>query len=78
DAAVGSLSIEHKKRSTIGVELAAKVRCVLFLLTISGLKLQSPWTIISFLRQLACLTCAAAHVAHFLQNTSSILLTFCL
>ena len=26
DASVGSLSIEHKKRTTIGVELAAKVR----------------------------------------------------
>jgi len=25
DASVGSLSIEHKKRTTIGVELAAKV-----------------------------------------------------
>lgn len=26
DAAVGSLGIEHRKRTTIGVELAAKVR----------------------------------------------------
>ena len=26
DASVGSLNIEHKKRTTIGVELAAKVR----------------------------------------------------
>lgn len=26
DASVGSLSIEHRKRTTIGVELAAKVR----------------------------------------------------
>jgi ATP-binding cassette subfamily G (WHITE) protein 2 (SNQ2) len=26
DAVVGSLSVEHRKRTTIGVELAAKVR----------------------------------------------------
>jgi ATP-binding cassette subfamily G (WHITE) protein 2 (SNQ2) len=28
EASVGSLNIEHKKRTTIGVELAAKVRFV--------------------------------------------------
>ena len=28
DAVVGSLGVEHKKRTTIGVELAAKVRNV--------------------------------------------------
>ena len=28
DAIVGSLGVEHKKRTTIGVELAAKVRNV--------------------------------------------------
>jgi hypothetical protein len=26
DAVIGSLSVEHRKRTTIGVELAAKVR----------------------------------------------------
>ena len=30
DASVGSLSIEHKKRTTIGVELAAKVRLLTY------------------------------------------------
>lgn len=28
DAAVGSLGIEHRKRTTIGVELAAKVNLI--------------------------------------------------
>ncbi len=28
DAVVGSLGVEHRKRTTIGVELAAKVRSV--------------------------------------------------
>ena len=31
DAIVGSLGVEHKKRTTIGVELAAKVCFLLFL-----------------------------------------------
>ncbi len=36
DACVGSLSIEHRKRTTIGVELAAKVRIkVVFALVIN-------------------------------------------
>ncbi|KDR70391.1 hypothetical protein GALMADRAFT_254847 [Galerina marginata CBS 339.88] len=54
DAAVGSLSIEHKKRTTIGVELAAKPKLLLFLdEPTSGLDSQSAWAIISFLRTLA-------------------------
>ncbi len=31
DAVVGSLSIEHRKRTTIAVELAAKVGILLYL-----------------------------------------------
>lgn len=31
DAIVGSLGVEHKKRTTIGVELAAKPKLLLFL-----------------------------------------------
>ncbi|KAF8877242.1 pleiotropic drug resistance ABC transporter [Gymnopilus junonius] len=55
DAAVGSLSIEHKKRTTIGVELAAKVAKLLLFLDepTSGLDSQSAWAIVSFLRELA-------------------------
>lgn len=54
DASVGSLSIEHKKRTTIAVELAAKPKLLLFLdEPTSGLDSQSAWAIISFLRTLA-------------------------
>ncbi|PPQ74645.1 hypothetical protein CVT26_005690 [Gymnopilus dilepis] len=54
DASVGSLSIEHKKRTTIGVELAAKPKLLLFLdEPTSGLDSQSAWAIVSFLRELA-------------------------
>ncbi|KAL0960159.1 hypothetical protein HGRIS_011794 [Hohenbuehelia grisea] len=54
DAAVGSLGVEHKKRTTIGVELAAKPKLLLFLdEPTSGLDSQSAWAIMAFLRQLA-------------------------
>jgi len=54
DAMVGSLSVEQKKRTTIGVELAAKPRLLLFLdEPTSGLDSQSAWAIVSFLRELA-------------------------
>ena len=54
DASVGSLSIEHKKRTTIAVELAAKPKLLLFLdEPTSGLDSQSAWAIMSFLRTLA-------------------------
>ncbi|THH30475.1 hypothetical protein EUX98_g3698 [Antrodiella citrinella] len=54
DAIVGSLSVEHRKRTTIGVELAAKPRLLLFLdEPTSGLDAQSAWAILSFLRGLA-------------------------
>ncbi|KAF8957821.1 pleiotropic drug resistance ABC transporter [Flammula alnicola] len=54
DASVGSLSIEHKKRTTIAVELAAKPKLLLFLdEPTSGLDSQSSWAIMSFLRTLA-------------------------
>ncbi|KAK0449820.1 pleiotropic drug resistance ABC transporter [Desarmillaria tabescens] len=54
DACVGSLSIEHRKRTTIGVELAAKPALLLFLdEPTSGLDSQSAWAIMYFLRQLA-------------------------
>ncbi|KAG2356782.1 pleiotropic drug resistance ABC transporter [Suillus spraguei] len=54
DAVVGSLGVEHKKRTTIAVELAAKPKLLLFLdEPTSGLDSQSAWAIITFLRELA-------------------------
>ncbi|KAF8206136.1 P-loop containing nucleoside triphosphate hydrolase protein [Mycena galopus ATCC 62051] len=54
DASVGSLGIEHRKRTTIGVELAAKPKLLLFLdEPTSGLDSQSAWAIMLFLKQLA-------------------------
>ncbi|KAF4598086.1 hypothetical protein EYR38_006480 [Pleurotus pulmonarius] len=54
DAAVGSLGIEHRKRTTIAVELAAKPKLLLFLdEPTSGLDSQSAWAIMAFLRELA-------------------------
>ncbi|PPR00332.1 hypothetical protein CVT24_004615 [Panaeolus cyanescens] len=54
DASVGSLSIEHRKRTTIGVELAAKPKLLLFLdEPTSGLDSRSAWAIITFLQTLA-------------------------
>jgi len=54
DAIIGSLGIEHRKRTTIGVELAAKPQLLLFLdEPTSGLDSQSAWAIVSFLRSLA-------------------------
>ncbi|KIY48466.1 hypothetical protein FISHEDRAFT_73662 [Fistulina hepatica ATCC 64428] len=60
DAAVGSLPVEHKKRTTIAVELAAKASYISFprLLVFldeptSGLDSKSAWGIVSFLRELA-------------------------
>ncbi|KAG2073832.1 hypothetical protein BDR04DRAFT_1178890 [Suillus decipiens] len=54
DAIVGSLGVEHRKRTTIGVELAAKPKLLLFLdEPTSGLDSQSAWAIITFLRELA-------------------------
>ncbi|KAJ7364390.1 pleiotropic drug resistance ABC transporter [Mycena albidolilacea] len=54
DASVGTLGIEHRKRTTIGVELAAKPKLLLFLdEPTSGLDSQSAWAIMLFLQQLA-------------------------
>ncbi|KAF7984807.1 hypothetical protein HWV62_11820 [Athelia sp. TMB] len=54
DALVGSLGIEHRKRTTIAVELAAKPKLLLFLdEPTSGLDSQSAWAIMQFLRSLA-------------------------
>ena len=54
DAIVGSLNVELKKRTTIGVELAAKPKLLLFLdEPTSGLDSQSAWAIMAFLRNLA-------------------------
>ncbi|KAF8497411.1 ABC-2 type transporter-domain-containing protein [Russula emetica] len=54
DAIVGTLGVEHKKRTTIGVELAAKPKLLLFLdEPTSGLDSQSAWAIVNFLRDLA-------------------------
>ncbi|PPQ68464.1 hypothetical protein CVT24_005561 [Panaeolus cyanescens] len=54
DAMIGSLGVEQKKRTTIGVELAAKPQLLLFLdEPTSGLDSQSAWAIMGFLRDLA-------------------------
>ncbi|KIY44860.1 pleiotropic drug resistance ABC transporter [Fistulina hepatica ATCC 64428] len=54
DAVVGSLGVEQRKRTTIGVELAAKPRLLIFLdEPTSGLDSRSAWGIVSFLRNLA-------------------------
>ncbi|KZT26095.1 pleiotropic drug resistance ABC transporter [Neolentinus lepideus HHB14362 ss-1] len=54
DAIVGTLGVEHRKRTTIGVELAAKPKLLLFLdEPTSGLDSQSAWGIMTFLRSLA-------------------------
>lgn len=54
EAIVGSLGVEHKKRTTIAVELAAKPKLLLFLdEPTSGLDSQSAWAITAFLRTLA-------------------------
>ncbi|KAJ3558376.1 hypothetical protein NP233_g11520 [Leucocoprinus birnbaumii] len=54
EATIGSLGIEYRKRTTIGVELAAKPKLLLFLdEPTSGLDSQSAWAIVSFLRSLA-------------------------
>lgn len=70
DAIVGSLSVEHKKRTTIAVELAAKPKLLLFLdEPTSGLDSQSAWAITSFLRTLAdsgqAILCT--YVVHYLR-----------
>ncbi|KAF9526334.1 pleiotropic drug resistance ABC transporter [Crepidotus variabilis] len=53
-AMIGSLNVELRKRTTIGVELAAKPRLLLFLdEPTSGLDSQSAWNIVKFLRSLA-------------------------
>ncbi|KIJ10449.1 hypothetical protein PAXINDRAFT_16534 [Paxillus involutus ATCC 200175] len=54
DAIVGSLGVERKKRTSIGVELAAKPKLLLFLdEPTSGLDSQSAWAIVTVLRELA-------------------------
>ncbi|KAH9480206.1 Brefeldin A resistance protein [Psilocybe cubensis] len=54
NAIVGSLGVELRKRTTIGVELAAKPKILLFLdEPTSGLDSQSAWNIVAFLRSLA-------------------------
>ncbi|KDQ56556.1 hypothetical protein JAAARDRAFT_179141 [Jaapia argillacea MUCL 33604] len=54
DAIVGTLNVENRKRTTIGVELAAKPKLLLFLdEPTSGLDSQSAWAIMNFLQSLA-------------------------
>ena len=73
DAIVGSLGVEHKKRLTIAVELAAKPRLLLFLdEPTSGLDSQSAWAIMSFLRTLAdngqAILCTSVTLLDFLVH----------
>ena len=67
EAIVGTLGVEHRKRLTIAVELAAKPKLLLFLdEPTSGLDSRSAWAIVNFLRTLAnngqaiLCTCVAA------------------
>ncbi|KAI0767296.1 pleiotropic drug resistance ABC transporter [Fomes fomentarius] len=53
DAVVGSLGVEHRKRTTIAVELVAKPSLIFLDEPTSGLDSQSAWAITSFLRDLA-------------------------
>ncbi|KAJ7922816.1 pleiotropic drug resistance ABC transporter [Mycena leptocephala] len=54
EALVFSLSVESRKRLTIGVELASKPELLLFLdEPTSGLDSQSAWNVVRFLRKLA-------------------------
>ncbi|KAI0698983.1 pleiotropic drug resistance ABC transporter [Cerioporus squamosus] len=53
DAIVGSLDVEHRKRTTIAVELVAKPSLIFLDEPTSGLDSQSAWAITSFLRDLA-------------------------
>ena len=53
DAVVGSLGVEHRKRTTIAVELVAKPSLIFLDEPTSGLDSQSAWAIVSFLRDLA-------------------------
>jgi ATP-binding cassette subfamily G (WHITE) protein 2 (SNQ2) len=54
NAVVFSLTVEARKRLTIGVELASKPELLLFLdEPTSGLDAQSAWNIVRFLRKLA-------------------------
>ncbi|KAL6303777.1 pleiotropic drug resistance ABC transporter [Sparassis latifolia] len=53
DAIVGSLGVEHRKRTTIGVELVAKPSLIFLDEPTSGLDSQSAWAIMTFLRDLA-------------------------
>ena len=53
DAVVGSLNVEARKRTTIGVELVAKPSLIFLDEPTSGLDSQSAWAIMAFLRSLA-------------------------
>ncbi|KAI0930785.1 hypothetical protein AcV7_004877 [Taiwanofungus camphoratus] len=53
DAVVGSLGVEHRKRTTIGVELVAKPSLIFLDEPTSGLDSQSAAGIVRFLRSLA-------------------------
>ena len=53
DAIVGTLNVEHRKRTTIGVELVAKPSLIFLDEPTSGLDSQSAWAIVCFLRSLA-------------------------
>lgn len=72
DAVVGTLGVEHRKRTTIAVELAAKPKLLLFLdEPTSGLDSQSAWAIMDFLRSLAKNGQAILCTYVFLLNNSS-------
>ncbi|CCM03954.1 uncharacterized protein FIBRA_06107 [Fibroporia radiculosa] len=53
DAIIGTLGCEQLKRTTVGVELAAKPSLIFLDEPTSGLDSQSAWAIVNFLRSLA-------------------------
>ncbi|KIY52486.1 ABC transporter [Fistulina hepatica ATCC 64428] len=83
-ASVGSLGVEFRKRTTIGVELAAKPKLLIFLdEPTSGLDSQSAWAIMSFLRDLAdqgqAILCTCATLltfTHFLKPSGELFQVF--
>ncbi|KAJ8579735.1 hypothetical protein M405DRAFT_855117 [Rhizopogon salebrosus TDB-379] len=73
DAIVGYLGVEHRKRTTIGVELAAKPKLLLFLdEPTSGLDSQSVWVIMRFLRELSILCTIHQPSAELLQDGQTV------
>lgn len=80
EALAFSLSVESRKRLTIGVELASKPELLLFLdEPTSGLDAQSAWNLVRFLRKLAdqgqAILCTIHQVRHWVNLLTARILT---